>query len=256
MEPLQNPALLVIAHPGHELRAFGWMMRNRPQVWVLTDGSGRNMAPRIETTRASLSRHGATIGGWFGPYSDREIYSWVLEGNVEPFVECAASLADRIESEGIGLVVGDAREGRIMSHDVLRFALNAAVVRARKKGTSVRNFDFVLDSIPRQRPSGGGAISLSLNDEEFAAKYAAAQNYEELKTEVDKALQLYGEAPFRTEIFEPVEDDARLDDLPSETPHYERHGEEQVKLGVYPAVIRYRDHVLPLAQEIRRQLGV
>ena len=30
---------LFVAHPGHELRIYGWLERARPQVHVLTDGS-------------------------------------------------------------------------------------------------------------------------------------------------------------------------------------------------------------------------
>jgi hypothetical protein len=33
-------AALVIAHPGHELRALHWLRLSRPCVFVLTDGSG------------------------------------------------------------------------------------------------------------------------------------------------------------------------------------------------------------------------
>lgn len=31
-------AALVVAHPGHELRVYGWLEQARPRVFVLTDG--------------------------------------------------------------------------------------------------------------------------------------------------------------------------------------------------------------------------
>jgi hypothetical protein len=47
-------ALLVVAHPGHELRLFGWLSYARADVLVLTDGSGRSARPRINGTYLSL----------------------------------------------------------------------------------------------------------------------------------------------------------------------------------------------------------
>src|SRR5260370_6140515 len=48
-------ALLVVAHPGHELRLFGWLCSARPDVLVLTDGSGHSGRSRIEATRIFLN---------------------------------------------------------------------------------------------------------------------------------------------------------------------------------------------------------
>ena len=54
--------MLVVAHPGHELRVYGWMMQARPVVHVLTDGSGADGESRIGSTTALRPDVGATRG--------------------------------------------------------------------------------------------------------------------------------------------------------------------------------------------------
>jgi hypothetical protein len=38
----------------------------------------------------------------------------------------------------------------------------------------------------------------------------------------------------------------------NEQPFYERYGEKQVAAGFYTQVLRYREHMLPLAEGLRR----
>jgi hypothetical protein len=59
MFPLEEPAALVIAHPGHEARLRGWVERARPRVFVVTDGSGRGGVSRIGETARALKETGA-----------------------------------------------------------------------------------------------------------------------------------------------------------------------------------------------------
>ena len=40
----EQRAVLVVAHPGHELRVHGWLELARPTVCILTDGSGHQAA--------------------------------------------------------------------------------------------------------------------------------------------------------------------------------------------------------------------
>ena len=44
--------LLVIAHPGHELRLYGWIAQTKPLVCILTDGSGSDDQPRLAADTA------------------------------------------------------------------------------------------------------------------------------------------------------------------------------------------------------------
>src|SRR5438105_9826273 len=75
-------ALLVVAHPGHELRLFGWLCSARPDVLVLTDGSGHSGRSRIEATRNVLLMTGARAGAVFGEFTDRQLYAALLQADV------------------------------------------------------------------------------------------------------------------------------------------------------------------------------
>jgi len=63
--------LLLHAHPGHELRLFGWMEQYRPTLFLMTDGSGAG-ASRTHYSSETVLRAGARIGSAFGMAPDRE----------------------------------------------------------------------------------------------------------------------------------------------------------------------------------------
>ena len=46
----RDKAALVISHPGHELCVHHWLETARPDVFVLTDGSGRSGISRLDST--------------------------------------------------------------------------------------------------------------------------------------------------------------------------------------------------------------
>ena len=53
-----GPPLLLHAHPGHELRLFGWMEQNHPTLFLMTDGSGGG-ASRTHHSLETALRAGA-----------------------------------------------------------------------------------------------------------------------------------------------------------------------------------------------------
>src|SRR5215470_17044860 len=117
--------LLVVAHPGHELRVHGWLEAARPRVCVLTDGSGHGDQSRLEHTSRLLDRAGAETTRLYGRFTDRAIYDAILDGDAAMLGtlvdEVAASLADGT----VTYVVGDAAEGYNPSHDLCRLLINA-----------------------------------------------------------------------------------------------------------------------------------
>ena len=113
MRPMQLPglpgerAVLVVAHPGHELRVHGWLELARPQVWVLTDGSGHGASSRLASTSAVLARAGARPGSIYGRLSDRAAYAMILDGDdaavfalVEELAEALLASAGSASSAG------------------------------------------------------------------------------------------------------------------------------------------------------------
>ncbi len=258
MEPFlssDRAIALVIAHPGHELRVHGWLERNRPQAFVLTDGSGHAGHPRLASTAEVLRRAGARPGSVFGRFSDRSLYRAILDRDLGTLTEVARELADAFVEDGVEQVAGDAVEGFNPGHDLCRVLTDAAVAMARRRlGRPVASHDFLLDGRPGDGAETAGAFRLELDDEALGRKMAAALAYPEMKQEVERNLAEHGEAAFRIECFRPADPDAGLELLVDDPPYYERYGELQVAAGYYERVLRFREHFLPVALALR-ELG-
>ena len=245
-------AILVIAHPGHELRVHGWLEAMAPAVWILTDGSGHTGRSRLDSTTRVLESAGAAQGPVYGSMSDADLYNTVLGFNHRPFLDLVDKLAAAILNEQVDTIAGDAEEGYNPGHDTCRLIINAAVKLAQQKSSkAIRNYDFTLVGPPDQCPEDQREYSLWLNldDEAFARKLSAARNYPELQTEVETALN--GAGRFRVECLRPVNSHAlAISSLASEPPYYELYGEKQVKSGYYKQVLRYSEHMLPLTRAL------
>ena len=154
-DPLYGqPVALVIAHPGHELRVHRWLELARPNVFVLTDGSGRTGHSRIASTSTVLASAQAHPAPIYGRFTDVELYDLILRGDAAALVALMRELAAAFVRDGVGGVVGDALEGFNPSHDLCRFLINGAVLLLRKEtGRDVLNFAFPLDG----PPDGSGA---------------------------------------------------------------------------------------------------
>jgi hypothetical protein len=248
-----RPAALVIAHPGHELRVYHWVSLARPLVFVLTDGSGRSGKSRLHRTQKILNSLGARPGSIYGRLTDAEIYAAILNSETDLFVGLAEELAESLHEGGVEYVVGDAIEGYNPGHDVCRLVTNAAVEKVRQFGNSVENFDVLLASAPGSSlPEATKAtVALAVDEQTLAQKLQAAHEYSEVEVDVNRILAHEGAAFLRNEYLRPVTE-ALPESLYHELPYYEVHGEEQVAAGYYRQVIRYREHVLPIAGALRR----
>ncbi|HVF60767.1 MAG TPA: hypothetical protein VNJ70_13250 [Thermoanaerobaculia bacterium] len=249
-------AALVVAHPGHELRVHGWLELARPSVWVLTDGSGHGELGRLGSTEALLARAGAAPGAIFGRLTDRAAYDLIFGRDTRAVVELAAELAAALVEEDVDYVAGDALEGFNPVHDLCRVLIDAAVAIARSRGHGrlghPLSFDFPLEAPPDERPPGrtGDGVLLELDVAALARKLAAARAYPELAAEVEATLARHGPQAFRRERLRPVPREGPLAEQVKEKPFYETHGERQVAAGHYRTVLRFREHFLPLAEEI------
>lgn len=245
--------VLVVAHPGHELRVHAWLETARPLVCVLTDGSGSTGEGRLESTSRVLERAAARPGPVYGRMSDREIYTAIMNRDQDLFCGLADELCDAFRAHGADCVVGDAVEGYNPSHDVCRLVINAAVrMASRGREAAIPSFDFVLVGAPDECPAGleSETFRISLDDDALARKLEAANGYPELAGEVGAAVERFGVAPFRLECLRPVDLSERYGWTGEELPFYERHGEKRVAEGVYDRVLRFREHVLPLAEAL------
>lgn len=243
----------MVAHPGHELRVHGWLEQAQPSVHVITDGSGGAASSRIASTARVLERAGATPGVLFGRHTDRELYDALLARDHAPFVRLGCDLVAALRAAGVECVVADAREGYNSMHDVCRLMVDRAVEALRRQGREVLSLSFPLVGAPAPNPGtpAEAVFHLALAPAGLARKLAAAESYPELRDEVDAAFDRHGAAAFGDEYFTVAPPDTPL--LQGK-PYYETFGEARVAEGRYAAVIRYREHVLPLAETLSREL--
>jgi len=244
-----------MAHPGHELRVHGWLETARPLTFVLTDGSGGAGEGRISSTTRLLNAVGARCGALYGRFSDRQVYQLVMERCHARFIALADELARELAAENIDYVVGDAEEGYNPSHDLCRMLIGTALaVLRRDTGRMLPNYDFLLVGRPDegQTAKDAGAIRLDLNQAALDRKFAAARAYAELANEVAVALAKTGPEVFRHEVLRPCGSEAGLSRTGAEKPYYDTYGEEQVAKGRYAAVLRWEEHMWPLAAALRR----
>jgi len=252
MSPSSGKCALLVAHPGHEMYVHGWLETTRPIVYVLTDGSGRANQPRMESSTRLLKQAGARPGTIYGRMSDRALYEAVLRQDAALFRDLAAELADEIVGEQFDFVLGDAAEGEILTHDVWRGVIDAALALAEERlERRFASYEFQLYGRPGECPAevANRAVQQRLDDAALARKIAAARAYPELKSEVDAALGAYGEEAFRLECMWPA--GAVVHQCDESVPKYERHGEKLVAAGVYCETVRFKQHVAPLLAELQ-----
>lgn len=250
--PLEVPAGsgpygLFVAHPGHEILVYGWLLKERPEVFVLTDGSGYAGSPRVASTRRLLRSARVPEGAIFGRMSDREAYEAMLAADADRLAGIAGELASVMIARRMRLVVADATEGYNPVHDLCRPIVGLACTLAAREGVTVRHYEFsVVGSPELPMPPGSPAMILDLDDETFARKLSIARSFAPLRQDLAGMLERFGENAFRRETFRSVEDWSEPTDWPEGRPQYETIGEDRVARGRYDRVLRYAEHVRPL----------
>ncbi len=243
---------LIIAHPGHELVVWHWLESVRPRVLVVTDGSGQSGTPRIGSSHKLVTAHGAQAGAIFGEFTDRTVYQQTLSGNADFFEYLANRIAiDLIENQ-IETVVGDAAEGIIMAHDLLREVRRAAIrIAETRLSWRIKHLEFPLDRHPAIKPPSAldEAIELQLTPEELGRKLNVARNYVEISAFVEQAIGAFGEEAFQREfLFESMDKDFLP--APGVSLHYERHGQQLVLDSQYEQAILFSQHVHPIISSL------
>lgn len=243
---------LVIAHPGHELRLYQWLVIAKPTVYVLTDGSGANNKPRIRSTTKILENLGCPAGSIYGRLSDLDIYQAMLDGDTRLFIGLAEELAGCFISQQVECIAGDSLEGYSTSHDLCRMVIDTAVEIVRSRtGCDLKNYEYQLTGRPKTgaedlQPS---ALWHRLENEVFLEKKVQAHGYLELANEPDILLSKKEPEVFRVECLRPVENHSAGVPMVGK-PYYEIYAEERVAEGRYTRVIRYKDHIRPIAESL------
>lgn len=186
-----------------------------------------------------------------GRYTDAEFYNIILDTDTLQIKKIIDEIVLDLEQHPVDLIIGDSLEGYNPTHDLCRYIINAvAKIYSSKTNKFIPNYDFALEGPPDECPPDirNEAIWLNLNQEEFERKYHAALNYPEIKRDLEIAIKLHAEAPFKTECLRPVHDLKRFTGWETDKPFYETYGLDKVKSGKYADVISYERHLLPLAR--------
>lgn len=245
--------LLLIAHPGHELRVFEWVHRARPLVVMLTHGDGSIGQPRLDDSRRLLARWGVEVrSDWLSPVSDSVVYQALLGTGASPFQDWLDRLTQAALDADIDTVVADEAEGYNPSHDLCRVLANRLVMRLREAGREVRNLEIPLVGHPCDPARDEQVeIEVRLTEAEHQHKLEQMLEYARrcspvLLVEVQTMLDSFGTQAFARECLYPASrtpyEEGRL---PDTLPYFERVGEERRAAGIYKDVIRSR-HLLRL----------
>jgi len=245
-------SLLVIAHPGHELRLLGWLRKTRPLVAIVTDGSGSTGQSRLDLSMRLVEENGGEVIV-AGRFAEPDLYALLMRGDSGPLVEFARELARLIDTHQITEITCDAVEGYHPGHD-LCLPLIRAAARLRAAETEMpRHFEYRVVGDPR--PSGTSVeIVLDLDAKTLRDKIERSRRYAiqsgaVLAQEVQHMFDTYGEDAFRFEVLRPAGTEGPQ--LQAGLRYYETRGEQQVQAGRYREVLRYARHMLPVETALR-----
>jgi len=285
--PLGNGALS-IAHPGHELRLYGFLQKAKPYLFLLTDGTSRNNPCTREHTRRLLPpAYNERKETFFdlADYSKPEgegrnmkdvyIYTELLAGRVYFFEYYTKFIAGLFVEKKIDYVVADASEGNHVIHEMCRIMTDAAIKHVKKiTGRTIINYEYAVTK-PYNDGISEDCIQIELDDEARMGKINAIANYHpcilsELRPnlaldqniilqlrdmptgmdEVKKMIEQVNPEFFRKEYIRPY-----IYVEPSEKPFYETHGEKLVSQGIYTEAITYEKHIKPIKEQLDVLVG-
>ena len=249
-----NRSALVIAHPGHELRVFGWYEQARPRLFVLTCGSRSGTHGRLSFSQSLAEHIGATPGSPFGRYLDRQIYQSLLAGEYALFVDWTVELSNALVTLDAALVVTDSWQMYNVAHDLVHVMARVASERAAERlGHPIEIVEYMtapaMHSIAL--PEGHEAFRVELDEATLTRKKTAAYAWPDLQQELNDIVATEGLDALRTEIFRKPIEIALLVRRSDLLPPYDRFGAERVAAGIYRECIRWR-HVQPVVEEILR----
>jgi hypothetical protein len=251
---VERPAsVLVVAHPGHELRLFGWYESARPRQYVLTVGSRSDDVGRFPSTTRLIEEVGASLGSLSGPFLDRHVYAAILAGDAAPFTQWTLELTDALVELAPARVVIDDWQMYNVSHDLVHAMGRVAIRRAGAalgRAIEVVTYDVVPPALAAGLPRGGEAFRLELDDPAVARKRGATASYGGIGGDQEAVRAVEGDDAQRIEVYREVVAFDALWPAPDLVPPYERYGEQRVEAGIYRECIRWEGHVRPIVEAI------
>ena len=179
----------------------------------------------------------------FSAATDRVWYRAILAGDRGLFDRAAAQIADVCFAQGVTQIVADAFEYFNPMHDLCSCLAQNVSLQLQGSG-AIELLACPIEQLdpPRAEP----AYAYALDDEAMRRKLAAAAEYHELRSEIERR-RLGMIENFAVERLFAVDTRRVWPRLAPEEPFYEKFGRAQIARGTYAEVITYADHVRPLA---------
>ena len=248
---MRTKPALIIGHPGHELRAFKILKDLKPDVYILTDGSGQNNVSRLHQSIKLIESLGASYKNTFKPFTDKELYTIILTGNLTKIKQVKTELLKLVKDNEYNEIYGDALEGFNPTHDICRYLINGIVRNLEKSNPSktILNYDFVLEKAPNvlSQKSNINNLFFELSPLELEMKIKASLNYPELKIEIEMAIERFGINAFSRECYSRITDLKQISNWENQQPYYEEIGKKRVASGIYKNCIEFEKHMQPIA---------
>jgi hypothetical protein len=241
-EKLQH--VLILAHPGHELRIHHWLELAKPRVYLLTDGSGGRQTARTEYSRQVVGAAGATPGSVFGDIPDAVWYEALLAGNTDFFVDVLTNISVDLAGAQNVQIVSDAVDGYNPIHD-LAFAFGGALNTLLKETNEGRKqlCSAAIPNVP-----GVVELEILLDPAARARKKEAVEGYAPLADDARRILDSDPECFDRECLIS-----QHFDWDTPRTPEWERIGQERVANKIYDRCITYKENVLPVVHHLASQ---
>jgi hypothetical protein len=258
IQPPSAQAMLVVAHPAHELRVLKWCETAAPRLAVLTTGSrhGDDRA-RMRRTAEIACTLGSPLSGVFGALLDRDLYGLVERADARPLHTAVSTLRDEMIRGEVAFVVVDAWQGYSIAHDLAHLLGRLAAAEAAEmagRRIEVTEFTPVSTRLAPRLSEDDPLYQLSLSADEVRRKAALAADYPDIAAELAELIAHDGEAALSLERFHAPAPLAAVLEPPAAKPYYERMGEERVAAGLYSDVLRW-SHLEPVARDLCARLG-
>lgn len=245
---------MVFAHPGHELAVAGLLQRNRPHLLFITRADSAGDVERESLTFQGLEQLGLVDRATFLGVAEADIYRWLLERELGPFLELRGKLLAWLETVRPVTLFGDAFELSNVVHDIGRALLDSAWREYRKRD-ECENFELPLVfrtepevwNLRFQQFNHGEFETFQLTEEEVRLKKSLADWAGTQRTEAAMVKSFF---QIEREVYCKVPPDRDYTEPPQGLRfHYDEWGLMQVQRGKYAEAILFLEHFVPMVRQ-------
>ncbi|MBL4616499.1 MAG: hypothetical protein JKY46_02305 [Robiginitomaculum sp.] len=244
----QNNTIAIFAHPGHELRCFGFLQHLSAKILYLSDASASTGQQRLQQSGDLLQDYGLQTLDSTMAIPDIEIYLALMSKDQTWLSYFYHKLRFILQKEQPSLIITDAAEGYNPVHDLCHF-LTLAAVRANKLPVKI----MVTPLTEHPHELDGHEITncmvLDMNHKQSQIKTSAMNAYAktaggQLANEAKAMEAEFGTAVNTREILRPpISLSDYFNRYSKHKPHFEHYGEQRVQSKKYKEILRLHPHL-------------